>query len=35
MHRADQVFPFVHASFQSNDDPALRPVIYTPSGDAE
>jgi transcriptional regulator with XRE-family HTH domain len=35
LHRADQVFPFVHASFQSNDDPALRMVIYTPSGEAE
>jgi hypothetical protein len=25
----------VHASFQSNDDPALRLVIYAPCGDAE
>ena len=33
LHRADRTFPFVHASFQSNDDPALRLVIYTPCGD--
>jgi transcriptional regulator with XRE-family HTH domain len=35
LHRADRTFPFVHASFQSNDDPALRLVIYTPCGDAD
>jgi hypothetical protein len=35
LHRADRAFPFVHASFQSNDDPALRLVIYTPCGDAD
>jgi len=29
-----RTFPFVHASFQSNDDPALRLVVYTPSGKA-
>lgn len=33
LHRADRAFPFVHASFQSNDDPALRLVIYTPCGE--
>jgi len=30
LHRANRAFPFVHASFQSNDDPALRLVIYAP-----
>ncbi len=35
LHRAGRTFPFVHASFQSNDDPALRLVIYTPCGEAE
>jgi transcriptional regulator with XRE-family HTH domain len=35
LHRADHAFPFVHASFQSNDDPALRLVIYTPCGEIE
>ena len=30
LHRAGRAFPFIHASFQSNDDPALRLVIYTP-----
>lgn len=34
LHRADRAFPFLHASFQSNDAPALRLVIYTPCGDA-
>jgi transcriptional regulator with XRE-family HTH domain len=33
LHRAGRSFPFVHASFQSNDDPALRLVIYTPCGE--
>ena len=32
LHRGGRTFPFVHASFQSHDDPALRLVIYTPSG---
>lgn len=32
LYRAGRSFPFVHASFQSNDDPALRLVIYTPCG---
>jgi hypothetical protein len=35
LHRADWSFPFVHASFQSNDDPALRLVIYTPCREVE
>jgi hypothetical protein len=35
LHRADRTFPFVYASFQSNDDHALRLVIYTPCGQAE
>jgi transcriptional regulator with XRE-family HTH domain len=30
LHRADRAFPFLHASFQSNDDPALRLVIFAP-----
>ena len=30
LHRANRAFPFVYASFQSNDDPALRLVIYAP-----
>ena len=30
LHRAGRTFPFIHASFQSTDDPALRLVIYTP-----
>jgi transcriptional regulator with XRE-family HTH domain len=33
LHRAGRSFPFMHASFQSNDDPALRLVIYTPCRD--
>jgi transcriptional regulator with XRE-family HTH domain len=35
LHRADRAFPFVHASFQSSDNPALRLVIYTPCGEVE
>ena len=35
LHRAGRTFPFVHASFQSNDDPALRLVIYTASGNGK
>jgi transcriptional regulator with XRE-family HTH domain len=33
LHRGGRAFPFAHASFQSNDDPALRLVIYTPLGE--
>jgi MmyB-like transcription regulator ligand binding domain len=32
LHRAGRAFPCVHASLQSNDDPALHLVIYTPVG---
>jgi len=35
LHHGNTAFPFVHASFQSNDDPALRLVIYTPCGEEE
>jgi transcriptional regulator with XRE-family HTH domain len=35
LHRADWAFPFVHASFQSNDDPALCLVIYARCGEVE
>jgi transcriptional regulator with XRE-family HTH domain len=34
LYRAGRALPFVHASFQSNDDPALRLVIYTPIGES-
>jgi transcriptional regulator with XRE-family HTH domain len=35
LHRAGRAFPFMHASFQSNDDPGLRLVIYTPCSEGE
>lgn len=35
LHRAGRAFPFAHASFQSNDNPALRLVIYTRCGEIE